>query len=76
MTREEAIEVLKKTVPYTSEFADARTIAIRSLEADVRENKHGHWTLECECSVCGYGVAPWSVGTNFCPNCGARMEES
>lgn len=35
MTKEEAkaIEVLKKTLPYTSEFADARRVAIRSIEA-------------------------------------------
>lgn len=33
MTREEAIEVLKNTLPYTSEFADARAVAIKSLEA-------------------------------------------
>lgn len=32
-SEEEAIEVLKHTLPYTSEFADARNIAIRSIEA-------------------------------------------
>ena len=32
MKRKEAIEVLKNTLPYTSEFAEARTVAIRSLE--------------------------------------------
>ena len=25
------------------------------------------------CSECGYGILPWNVGVNFCPNCGAEM---
>lgn len=41
MTREEAIKVLKCTLPYTSEFAEARTLAIESLEAwDVVESEY------------------------------------
>ena len=41
--------------------------------ADVRENVHGHWTDDCECSVCGFGVDPITVGSNYCPHCGADM---
>lgn len=33
MTREEAVDVLKRTLPYESNFAEARTVAIKSLEA-------------------------------------------
>ena len=53
--------------------------------ADVRPVKRGKWkedweTGYSECSACGEsylwedydGVGEW----NFCPNCGARMEES
>ena len=28
-----------------------------------------------ECSLCHYGVQPWN-NTNYCPNCGARMNSS
>ena len=33
MNREEAIEVLKRAVAYTSEFADAKQLAIEALKA-------------------------------------------
>lgn len=52
--------------------------------ADVQEVKHGHWNVTIrlsnestsvigDCSVCGYrgGMRRW----NFCPNCGAKMDE-
>ena len=52
--------------------------------ADVAEVKHGRWivrqlpmplsdgSMECvECSVCH---THWDGGTNYCPNCGAKME--
>lgn len=56
--------------------------------ADVRENVRGEWIGLCdgslECSVCG-GIAPYNENYygdvicapryNFCPNCGAQMEE-
>ena len=34
MTREEAIEVLKKTIAYESDFAEAKRMAIEALSAD------------------------------------------
>ncbi len=37
---------------------------------DVRENVHGCWTEDCECSVCGEHQI---CESNFCPNCGASM---
>ena len=50
--------------------------------ADVVERKHGEW-IEAyedyrqqiswwECSVCKYGIS-WKP--NYCPECGARMDE-
>lgn len=38
--------------------------------------KHGHWingNWAIRCSVCGYDM-PWAV-RNYCPNCGAKMDE-
>ena len=43
--------------------------------------KHGKWIWEdnerrCgfSCSECGYGVRDERRKTNYCPNCGARMD--
>ena len=55
-------------------------------EVDAVEVKHGRWEYHdpvspnCFCSVCNYD-APWDVfgdyhseRTNYCPNCGAKMD--
>ena len=48
--------------------------------ADVRTVVRGKWenigSDVWKCSSCGYGIMPWNAGVNFCPNCGAVMEES
>jgi len=51
--------------------------------ADVQPVKHGkwiadgdgyHWTYNC--SICGWKDGyPFNERHNFCPNCGARMED-
>ena len=51
--------------------------------ADVAPVVHGRWEQteapfmnECEdCSVCGYRTV-WGHRFNYCPNCGAKMDES
>ena len=57
--------------------------AINSIPtADVRPVVRATWrryspfTDTYECSNCGEQVIDESFRTNFCPNCGARMEES
>ena len=50
------------------------------MDADVRPVARGKWRLYSpltdtyECDKCGYQVIDESFRTNFCPNCGARME--
>ena len=49
--------------------------------ADVRPVVHGEWlrtpTFWAYCSVCGEEPPKeTNITTNYCPNCGARMEES
>ena len=53
--------------------------------ADVTPVVHAYWIPQKEnyefkeawmkCSACGYPVSKWTGNTNFCPNCGAKMEE-
>ena len=52
--------------------------------ADVAPVVHGRWIPQKEnhefkearmkCSACGYPVSRWTGNTNFCPNCGAKMD--
>ena len=45
---------------------------------DVAPVRHGRWIAShdefCQCSLCKYPVyAAWNT-TNYCPNCGAKMD--
>ena len=52
--------------------------------ADVAPVVHAYWIPQKEnhefkeawmkCSACGYPVSMWTGNTNFCPNCGAKMD--
>ena len=81
MTREEAIEAIKCNWPdsrYTilREALDMAISALREQDtADVAPVRHARWKRYGknlgECSVCGEIV---SVRSNYCPNCGAKMD--
>ena len=47
--------------------------------ADVAPVVHGRWVNGCQCSVCGDRHGPYNSRHrpyyNFCPNCGAKMDE-
>ena len=53
-----------------------RSIIYRTPTADVAPMRHGRWKRYGknlgECSECGEIV---SVRSNYCPNCGAKMDE-
>ena len=66
MTREEAIAVLKRTLAYDSEFADAKEVAIEALKAqewipvkwhyitDEEREREGYpkdWVLHIDCEM-------------------------
>ena len=69
-------------------FNSCRNDTLRSIEsltpADVAPVVHAHWIPQKEnhefkeawmkCSACGYPVSRWTGNTNFCPNCGAKMD--
>ncbi len=64
-------------------FLEADRVIKKLPTADVAEVKHGHWKLKgvlikatgaknYTCSVCGCD----GFHTKFCPECGAKMDES
>ena len=46
--------------------------------ADVAPVRHGRWIAShdefCACSICKYPVYLMWDQTNYCPNCGAKMD--
>lgn len=81
MTNEEAIKKLKsfchncnkypQCVNTDRECFEALDMAVQALTAE----KTAEWTKDDECSNCGKYVYVGDRG-NYCPNCGAKMEES
>ena len=69
---------------FTSVEAGMTVVGIKQVvdemsAADVQEVRHGHWiSLEeeiglHECSICGHKIL--RAECNYCPNCGAKMDE-
>ena len=79
MTKEEAIDVLKKNYPDSCYelLREAVDMAIKALKQP--EQKIGKWKMDKEgnwyCSECGLHYDSWAKGLKYCPNCGAKMEE-
>ena len=57
----------------------AQRVILNAPVADVVEVRHGRWIAThdefCSCSVCKYPVYVAWGQTNYCPNCGAQMDE-
>ena len=76
-------ELRNKKSRDNRELLDRAADRIEELEASLREQRAGEWTLvgygngraiHWKCSVCGFETLDVSNGdTNFCPNCGADM---
>lgn len=86
MTKQEAIKILDKydlnfcdidgnPIP-PQDLAEAFDMAIQALE---QEPKHGYWLEAKEEDPCWYRCSEcgrlYDLDENYCPNCGARMEE-
>lgn len=77
--REAAIEAIMSDPPdahYPSWYIDR----IKTLSAaDVAPVRHGRWIAShdefCACSICKYPVYVGWNKTNYCPNCGAKMDK-
>ena len=78
----EAIEELK------NRYFDRKVVLAKAQDAvnnmpTIDPVKHGRWitteyndgSVLCECSYCGHGRPRDGLPINYCPNCGARMEE-
>lgn len=51
--------------------------ALKRLEGYAEPVRHGRWVfmgLWEECSGCGYAISVDDKRTNYCPNCGAKMD--
>ncbi len=80
--REAVIKIIdnyaKTVTPDCREVVDAIRDIVSFIcpNAEVQEVRHGEWTdkgsLSCRCSECG---CKSNRESNFCPNCGAKMDE-
>ena len=74
-------EVAKKALgdAHFKNYGNAIMVIMDIPTADVRPVVRGKWehfgSDVFRCSECGYGIQPWNIGVNFCPNCGADMRE-
>lgn len=73
--REEAIDAVKHA--FAKGLEPSQYIEIITA-ADVAPVRHGRWIAShdefCACSICKYPVyVEWNQ-TNYCPNCGAKMD--
>lgn len=74
---------------YNKGWNDCRSAFYKCIigmpAADVAEVRHGRWNINeffsddvqtaGECSICGEGISWFRNLPNYCPNCGARMDE-
>lgn len=83
-----AIKNLESSMPAKDNYAEGYDaalgrvlIAVRGVPptADVQPIRHGRWINDGDCmlcSCCNYAYNSWFMGSNYCPNCGARMDKS
>ena len=69
--REEVIDKLTMLFPLLKKRT-IKNILKAVPTADVQPVVHGHWKMHDICSVCDDLN---EFQTNYCPNCGARMDE-
>ena len=81
--REDLLELYRMDDPILNENGHVPLPVIRQNimdipAADVAPVRHGRWIAShdefCACSICKYPVYVVCNQTNYCPNCGARMD--
>lgn len=77
INRAELIENLNKLAPEHYN-ALINQLITKQPTADVREVRHGSWKLDrfgnAWCSVCHHCGSNDAEVSDYCPNCGARMD--
>ena len=78
--REVAMEVIANVSFYLNPLClKEQRKKIKAIPtADVAEVKHGKWIKDRNCytcSECGFYYFANNSKANYCPNCGARMDE-
>lgn len=77
---EAAIRALLNDAPEQVRYSrEDAADCIRYMDAaNVAPVRHGRWISShdefCECSLCKYPVHASWCQTNYCPNCGAKMD--
>ena len=69
--------------PAVAQYADAVCYHLQNLPAaDVAEVRHGRWEMapcngvyDMRCSACGFCPGIRFFSSNYCPDCGARMDK-
>ena len=81
--REDLLELYRMDDPVLNENGHVPLLVIRQNimdipAADVAPVRHGRWIAShdefCACSICKYPVYVCWNQTNYCPNCGAKMD--
>ena len=83
ISRQAAIDAVKT---YLGDYEISRTVQcrLRLLPSAGSERKMGEWIpvndnrISGRCSICGWEAHLYEddvVGMDYCPNCGARLEE-
>ena len=77
-------KVLSKAAPVAGCFSDMISVYDVAMlpAADVAPVRHGRWGTHSDrpdsliCSVCNCGFDMWKHDPhNYCPNCGAKMDD-
>lgn len=74
-------DIDKRTWNYNHHVMAMDMIEILKKYPAAEERKHGHYTEDYKCSVCGaerptQGINKWIyLGAKYCYNCGAKMDE-
>lgn len=75
--REEALEALLYEMCGTGYQTTAMMAVRRIPAADVAPVVHGRWIkvkpVHYQCSICGVNTGGFT--SNYCPNCGAKMDK-